>query len=115
MRGFSGIPGMFDVQPNVTLRVSPRLDGGRKWRRNVKFMAYDINPVTTEEEIAEFLAPLGAVLDVKIIREGNADKPAAIIEMDVTPGRATAIAERFNQRVSQRGNRVRVHVLPERS
>ena len=81
----------------------------------MKFIAYDINPVTTEEEIAEFLAPLGSVLSVKIVREGNAEKPAAIIDMDVTPGEATAIAERFNHRVTQRGNTVRVHVLPERS
>lgn len=81
----------------------------------MKFIAYDINPATTEEEIAEFLEPLGTVLGVEIIREGNAEKPAAIVEMDVTPGEATAIAERFNHRVSQRGNTVRVHVLPDRS
>jgi hypothetical protein len=82
---------------------------------SVKFIAYDINPVTTEEEIIEFLEPLGAVLGVEIIREGNAEKPAAIIEMDITASEATTIAERFNHRVTQRGNTVRVHVLPERS
>ena len=81
----------------------------------MKFIAYDINPVTTEEEIADFLAPLGTVLGVEIIREGNADKPAAIVEMDVTASEATAIAERFNHRVSPRGNMVRVLVLPDRS
>ncbi len=81
----------------------------------MKFIAYDINPTTTEDEIAAFLAPLGAVLSVRIVREGNAERPAAIVDMDVTPGEASAIAERFNHRVTQRGNTVRVHVLPERT
>ena len=51
----------------------------------MKFIAYDINPVTTEEEIAEFLAPLGSVIGVEIIREGNAEKPAAIVRLADLP------------------------------
>jgi hypothetical protein len=80
----------------------------------MKFIAYDINPVTTEEEIAEFLEPLGPVTGVEILTEGNQEKPAAVVEMDISPAMATAIAERFNQRITPRGNRVRVHVLPPR-
>lgn len=78
----------------------------------MKFICYDINPVTTEEEIAEFLEPIAPVTSVTIIREGNEQKPAAIIEMDVSASMAAELAERFNQRISPRGNRVRVHVLP---
>jgi len=81
----------------------------------VKFIAYDINPEATEDEITEFLENLGPVIGVEIITEGNADKPAAIVEMDVSPAMATAIAERFNHRLSPRGNLIRVHVLPDRS
>jgi hypothetical protein len=78
----------------------------------MKFICYDINPATTEEEIADYLAPIAPVTSVTIIREGNEQKPAAIIEMDVSASMATQLAERFNQRISPRGNRVRVHVLP---
>ena len=36
-------------------------------------------------EIAEFLAPLGSVIGVEIIREGNAEKPAAIVRLADLP------------------------------
>jgi len=78
----------------------------------MKFICYDINPAATEEEIAEYLEPIAPVTSVTIIREGNEQKPAAIIEMDVSASMASELAERFNHRISPRGNRVRVHVLP---
>ncbi|MDX1593776.1 MAG: hypothetical protein R3298_05965 [Gammaproteobacteria bacterium] len=79
----------------------------------MKLIAYEIGPETTEEEIVRVLEPLGKVLGVEIIREGDADKPAALIEMDVTPGEATSIAEHFERRLTTKGEGLRLHVLPE--
>lgn len=49
----------------------------------------------TEESIAAWLGHFGPVKGVEIIRDGNAEAPVALVEMDIDDGAAAYLVSRL--------------------
>jgi hypothetical protein len=77
-----------------------------------KFLLTGFGPATTEENIQSWLGEFGPVVDVEIIRDGNATLLVAFVEMDIGDEQALHLTSRFNN-FRHEGHRVNVwRVLP---
>lgn len=61
-----------------------------------KFILTGFGPATTEENIQSWLGEFGPVVDVEIIRDGNAMMLVAFVEMDIADEQAFLLTSRIN-------------------
>lgn len=59
-----------------------------------RILLMGLAPTATEAEIGSWLNGFGPVHNVVFVREGNAQAPVAIVEMDITDGHAAFIVSR---------------------
>ena len=72
-----------------------------------KFLLTGFGPATTKENIQSFLGEFGPVVEVDILRDGNATLLVAFVEMDIGDEQALHLTSRFNN-FRHEGHRVNV-------
>lgn len=61
-----------------------------------KILITGIGGATTEESIHSWLGYFGSVLRVNIIRDGDAEHPVALVEMDISEGAVSFLVNRLS-------------------
>ena len=61
-----------------------------------KFLLTGLGPATTEENIQSFLGGFGPVVEVEILRDGNAMMLVAFVEMDIGDEQALHLTSRIS-------------------
>ena len=61
-----------------------------------KILITGLGAAATEESIRSWLSRFGPVVRVDIIRDGDAAKPLAVVEMDIGEGAAAYLASRLS-------------------
>ena len=61
-----------------------------------KILLIGLNTAATAAGVRSWLSGFGAVLRVDLVREGNAQAPVAVVEMDISDGQAFLIVSRIN-------------------
>jgi hypothetical protein len=65
-------------------------------QENIAVLIGNLPPQVTEDDLQDALAGLGYDLDIKLNREGSAEKVTAIVRFD---GMTRAIADKFAERI----------------
>lgn len=60
-----------------------------------KILLMGLSPAATEAGVRSWMNGFGPVLNVNFVREGDADSPIAIVEMEITDGQAAFIVSRI--------------------
>lgn len=61
-----------------------------------KILLTGLGPATTEGEIHSWLSGYGQVIHVDLVREGDAQAPIAVVEMDISDGQAFFVVSRIS-------------------
>jgi hypothetical protein len=61
-----------------------------------KILLVGLGPNATEEAIRSWLSGFGSVIDVELVREGDAKAPVALIRMDISEAEAFFIVSRIS-------------------
>jgi len=61
-----------------------------------KILITGLGAAATEESIRSWLGRFGPVVRVDIIRDGDADRPVAVVEMEISDGVAECLAFRLS-------------------
>ena len=62
-----------------------------------KFLLMGLSPTVTEAGIRSWLNGFGPVCNVDVVRDGDADAPIAVVEMDISDGQAAFIVSRIQR------------------
>ena len=62
-----------------------------------KILLMGLSPTATEAGIRSWLNGFGSVLNVDVVRDGDADAPIAVVRMDITDGQAAFIVSRIQR------------------
>jgi hypothetical protein len=76
-----------------------------------KILLMGLNAAATEAGVRSWLSGFGSVLNVDFVREGNAQAPVAVIEMDISDGQAFHIVSRISSYWHE-GSVVSARLLP---
>ena len=68
----------------------------KKERFYMKIYISGLQPNVDADRLSERLSYFGPVNKVTIVREGNPDKPVAIVDMDISASAATLVVRRIN-------------------
>lgn len=60
-----------------------------------KIMLMGLSPTTTEDGVRTWLSGYGQVNHVDLIREGDAQAPLAVVEMNISDGQAFFVVSRI--------------------
>ncbi len=75
-----------------------------------KILITGLGAAATEESIRSWLGRFGQVVRVDIIRDGDADRPIALVEMEIGDGTAAYLAFRLSD-YTHDGDQVKARLL----
>ena len=75
-----------------------------------KILITGLGAAATEESIRSWLGRFGQVVRVDIIRDGDADRPIAVVEMEIGEGAAAYLAFRLSD-YGHDGDQVKARLL----